>query len=674
MSRRLPLVAIVGAPNAGKSTLWNRLVTKGNFRKGHDLRATKATHGLKAFRPSALVSPMAGTTRDRLETVVELNDVPRFRLVDTGGVYGLDDVLSRKQKYRPTVDEDGIIVELDVSKKQEKKTAAPIERLVEEQVLKAVRGASVVLFMVDGKAGLSVTDERLAPVVRKIGNEPGPPSVLLVANKMDYDRTGERSGYMAEFYALGVGDPIGVSAKHGTGVVELLERIVEELPPPTAGVAHDDDNDDDDETVGEVGAQSVTVQYDWSPAGPTNASATDEEQVSALEDADEDADDAYDDLDESILADLADEYIDDEYLEAAERADAELDIEGRRVALAEAVHGVGLDDDDSTGGDPSSMASGSFFGILTSRNELKLAVVGRPNVGKSSLVNRLLGEPRMVVHHEAGTTRDSIAAPLEHKGMSLLVADTAGIRRPAQGGAEREDLDRMAVQRARQMIMSCHAALIVFDASVGLLRGDLQVADLVTKHQKSCVFLANKCDLIDEEERAQVGSSIHERLPMLGYAPVVTGSALHGDGIEEAMDLVAEAARWRSTRVPRKRLNELFQRAQVLRPLPYVKATKSARAGRMSVRYVLQAPTEAPTFVFHMNRAGELHPSDVRWLENTLRSQWAFTGTPLRFVFRTRETRARRMEDARTEYKRRKRVRTRDVKKRLEYLRSGGSL
>ena len=92
------------------------------------------------------------------------------------------------------MDEDGIIVELDVSKKQEKKTAAPIERLVEEQVLKAVRGASVVLFMVDGKAGLSVTDERLAPVVRKIGNEPGPPSVLLVANKMDYDRTGERSG------------------------------------------------------------------------------------------------------------------------------------------------------------------------------------------------------------------------------------------------------------------------------------------------------------------------------------------------------------------------------------------------------------------------------------------------------------------------------------------------
>ena len=230
----------------------------------------------------------------------------------------------------------------------------------------------------------------------------------------------------------------------------------------------------------------------------------------------------------------------------------------------------------------------------------------------------------------------------------------------------------MAVKRAQQMVMASHACLLVMDAAEGLTRGDLQIADLILKHQKSCIVLANKLDLLsDEDARAKLPDLLVDRLPMLRYAPVVPGSVLEGDGIEDAMALVLEAARWRGVRVPRRQLNELFARAQILRPLPYVKASKATQAGRLRIRYVLQAPTEAPTFVCHMNRSADLHTSDVQWIENTLRSQWAFTGTPLRLVFRTRETRARRQSQARKEYGRRRNARTRNVKRKMELLGGG---
>ena len=202
----------------------------------------------------------------------------------------------------------------------------------------------------------------------------------------------------------------------------------------------------------------------------------------------------------------------------------------------------------------------------------------------------------------------------------------------------------------------------------------MAIADLCIQHQKSCVLLGNKSDLLTPQQRELVPNNVADRLPMLWYAPVVVGSALKGEGLEEAMDLVAEAARWRAMRVPRRRLNDLFKRAQVssskkkqgsiaphtthhsllppqvLRPLPMIKApgghkskqAAAARAGRLRVKWVVQAPTEAPTFVFHMNRKGDLHPSDMRWLENTVRSQWAFTGTPLRMVLQVRDTRRKR--------------------------------
>lgn len=574
-----PLVAIVGAPNAGKSTLFNRLVGRGP--------------GLAAFRPRALVSPLAGTTRDRLESSVDWEGT-RFHLVDTGGVHGLDVALAGA---------------ISAAAATARGTAAPppVERLVEGQVLEAVAGASVVLFMVDALAGVTPSDERLTPLMRQLASRAGPPSVILVANKLDHDQASASVGFMGELWSLGLGEPLALSAYHGRGVDKLLARVAAELPPAAFDAANDEQPPAPDEHTLFLASRQLAGEVDC-----------------------------------SVDAEYADEYEDEE--------------------------AFGMNDVDSL--PLVAESAGAFFGGLG--KELKLAVVGRPNVGKSSLVNRLLGAPRMVVHHEAGTTRDAVSAPLEWHGSRLLVADTAGIRRPQAGGVHREELDRMAVAKARQMIMSCHAALLVYDAAEGLVRADMQarfqaaascpvfhapplvqhglraftqVADLIVEHGKSCVLLANKIDLLSDKERKALQANLASRLPMLAsYSPLVLGSALHGEGIEEAMDLVAEAARWRSTRVPRRRLNDLFRRAQLLRPLPMVRAKTAAQAGRLRVLYVLQAFTEAPTFVFHLNRHADLHPSDERWLVNTIRSQWAFAGTPIRIVLRVRDSRRRRRD------------------------------
>ena len=197
---RLPIVAIVGAPNAGKSTLFNRLSDPGP--------------GLNAFRPRALVSPMAGTTRDRLETIATWNG-SSFRVVDTGGVYHLDATLTAAA----AADRDRV----------------EMERLVQSQVLTAVRGASIVLFVVDAQAGLTPTDERLAPTLRRLVNSgEAAPTVLLTVNKVDHPHMAERCGFFGDFYSLGLGEPLPLSAYHGRGVAELLDRIVELLPPPAA--------------------------------------------------------------------------------------------------------------------------------------------------------------------------------------------------------------------------------------------------------------------------------------------------------------------------------------------------------------------------------------------------------------------------------------------------------
>ena len=509
-SSELPLLAIVGTPNTGKSTLFNRLVE----------------YAPRAMQSRALVSATAGTTRDRIDGVAEWEGV-RFRVQDTGGIFELD-----HENSEPSV----------------------LERAVAAQVDVAVSDAAVVLFTVDSKAGVTAGDELIARELRRVRGRGGA-AVLVGANKLD-DWT--RAYELAEFWSLGLGEPLGFSALHGAGTGELLNAVVE--------------------TMRERGAVAAAA-----PPAEAAVAAAD-----ALADAD------------------------------ALDADADADADAGALSVED-----------------------EHFGPL------KVAVVGRPNVGKSSLLNAVLGEERVVVHEAAGTTRDSIATPLTWRGESLQLADTAGIRKRSAGGASREELDVMSVYKARETVRRAHVALLVFDAKEGMRRQDLAIADHVIEHHKSCVLVANKVDLLDAREREALDDHVREKLPMLRYAPIVHASATSGEGVDEAFDLALAAGKWRRERIPRIRLEELYQRATLLKPLPLVKNTGGKNRGALKIRSVAQSDTETPTFVFHLNRDAELHPSRMKWLENVIRQHYPFTATPLRLVLRGPKLREARFRKAR---------------------------
>ena len=326
---RHPLVAIVGAPNAGKSTLFNRLVEKGP--------------GLAAFRPRALVSPMAGTTRDRLESTVEWNDTT-FRLVDTGGVHQLDETLATAAA--------AAAVGGDVA----------IERLVESQVLTAVRGASVVLFVVDAVAGVTLSDERLAPLMRKLASRPGPPHVLLAVNKVDHERVAERCGFFADFWTLGIGEPHPFSAYHGRGVEALLEALHECLPPPA------EEEEEAEEEEGPI-ERPIDATPDW----VVQAAAKQAEVAAVAAGVDEtDAEAAAEAAAEEAAVEeaAAEKAAADEYYYAYEEYEGE-----EAVESASSEPGAG-----SSAGRSESFFDEERGDFFAPPHELKLAVVGRPNV------------------------------------------------------------------------------------------------------------------------------------------------------------------------------------------------------------------------------------------------------------------------------------------------------
>ena len=387
----LPIVAIVGAPNAGKSTLFNRLSDPGP--------------GLNAFRPRALVSPMAGTTRDRLETIATWNG-SSFRVVDTGGVYHLDATLTAAA----AADRDRV----------------EMERLVQSQVLTAVRGASIVLFVVDAQAGLTPTDERLAPTLRRLVNSgEAAPTVLLTVNKVDHPHMAERCGFFGDFYSLGLGEPLPLSAYHGRGVAELLDRIVELLPPPAATA----DARVPYRRMGTAGGEEAV------DGGEAAAAALDDDAALDGEGAVDDEGALDKDTDAAAIqaaVDLADELADEEYyyydevddvglgaadddaksrsavisghqrsseafegavagVVAEEEEEEEEESAGGRVArrarMAEFSEPGGVPAwqrlaalDAAASGDAEAEAGG-FYGTTV---ELKLAVIGRPHVDKSS--------------------------------------------------------------------------------------------------------------------------------------------------------------------------------------------------------------------------------------------------------------------------------------------------
>ena len=434
----VPVVALVGRPNVGKSALFNRMVG----------------------RRQALVEEIPGTTRDRLYgDVVHRNE--RFRLIDTGG--------------------------LDLDAEGEFST------VIRRQIQRAVEEAAVLLFVVDTKDGVLPSDDEVASLLRR-AEKP----VFLLANKVDNEA---RRDDVLQFYELGLGDPIAVSAQHGLGILDVLDRVLEALPP--------------------------------SP-----------------------------------------------------------DAEPEQAA--------------------------------------RLAIVGRPNVGKSLLMNAILGEERVIVSEVPGTTRDAIDTRLELDGRPLVLVDTAGLRRPGKVGA---GVEHHATLRARHALERAHTALVVFDASEGLTAQDVHIVGFAIKARTGVVVVANKWDLMSGESPDAFERGVRRKLKFAPWVSFRIASALEGSGIAPLMTEAVRVCDERHRRIDTGPLNALIQRAVADQEPPIVKNR------RLKVFYASQPGIAPPTFVIFVNDAKLVHFSYRRYLENVIRRRFGFDGVTLRLQFRSRRER-----------------------------------
>ncbi|MBF7082011.1 ribosome biogenesis GTPase Der [Desulfallas sp. Bu1-1] len=434
-----PIVAIVGRPNVGKSTLFNRIV-------GGQV---------------AIVEDVPGVTRDRLYQDAEWSG-RKFTLVDTGGL-----------DYR----EDGEIVSH-----------------VRKQAEIAIAEADLVLFVVDARAGLTGTDEDVARVLRR-SDKP----ILLVANKVEhFDRVHE----LYEFFGLGLGDPVPVSAAQGMNTGELLDLIVQKLPP-----AAEEDEDDD---------------------------------------------------------------------------------------------------------------------------VVKIAVIGRPNVGKSSLVNAILGEQRVIVSDVPGTTRDAIDTCITRRDKKYLIIDTAGIRRRSKIDLPTE---KYSVIRSLRAVDRSDVVLVLIDAVEKLTEQDKRIAGYAHEKGRGSILVVNKWDLVEKDDRTanRYIEELRDGLGFMQYAPVLFVSALTGQRVQRVLELVDYVSEQQNMRISTANLNDLIRECVLHNPPPQEKGR------RMKIFYATQAGVKPPTFFLFVNEPELMHFSYLRYLENQLRSAYGFEGTPIRILTRRRE-------------------------------------
>ncbi len=453
-------VAIIGRPNVGKSTLFNRLVGK----------------------RLALVDDTPGVTRDWREGEGRIASL-RFRVIDTAG---LEDA-----------PEDSL--------------AGRMRRQTEQ----ALRAADVALFLLDARAGVTPMDEHFADLLRK---ESVP--VILVANKCE-GKAGEPG--LFEAFALGLGEPVPVSAEHGEGMGDLFEAL---LP----------------------------------------------------------------------------------HAEAAESRDALLADE-----VAELADGEGLDEEEEE-----------------DRGPLQLAIVGRPNVGKSTLINRLLGEERLLTGPEAGITRDSIAVDWSFQGRPVKLVDTAGLRRRARINEKLEKLSGSDTMRA---IRFAQVVVVMLDAEMMLEKQDLTIARQVVEEGRGLIIAANKWDIVKNPKQTlkALQEKLEITLPQVRGVPVVTISALEGRNLDRLLGTVFDLYDlWRS-RISTAKLNDWLSAMTDAHPPPMV-------AGRrIRLRYATQVKTRPPTFAIWCSRGSELPDSYTRYLVNGMREDFGLEGVPLRILLRKTE-------------------------------------
>ncbi len=447
-----PVVALVGRPNVGKSTLFNRLV-------GERL---------------AIVDDTPGTTRDRILAESDWNGI-YFDVIDTGGIdptHGGDTPLS-------TGSADFI---LDIK----------------SQAQVAIEECDAVLFLTDGGSGPTPPDREVAEILRrsqkKLEDGSFYPPIYLVVNKCDNE---DRRNAASEFYELGLGEPLPISAVHGANVGDLLDKLVEAFP----------------------------------------------------------------------------------------ETDAESD------------------------------------------DSVKISIVGKPNAGKSSLLNKITGEERAIVSSIAGTTRDAVDTQFEYEGVPLTLIDTAGIRKR---GKIDSGVERYSVVRAHKAIERADVALLLIDAESGITAQDLHIAGYILDAWKSTVVLVNKWDTIEKDSYTMnyYTEKILQELNFMPYVPLLFISAKTGQRVDKVLPLALKVQEARLTRIPTSKLNNILRDAQDAHPPPL----QSGK--RLKIYYATQVRTDPPTFLIYVNNPKLMHFTYRRFLENRIRAAYEFLGTPIRVVLK----------------------------------------
>ncbi|MCL2222613.1 MAG: ribosome biogenesis GTPase Der [Oscillospiraceae bacterium] len=436
-----PLVAIVGRPNVGKSTLFNRL----------------------AGKRLSIVEDTPGVTRDRLYAKTDWNG-RKFDIVDTGGI-------------EPKADSEILV-------------------FMREQAMLAIEMADVIVLVTDFTTGVTASDEEVARMLNKAGKP-----IVLAVNKMD--SIGPVHPDIYEFYSLGLGEPIALSAVHGHGTGDLLDACVALFAEPSG--------DDEDET----------------------------------------------------------------------------DI-------------------------------------------IRVAIIGKPNAGKSSLVNKILGEERVIVSDKAGTTRDAVDTPFENEHGKYVFIDTAGLRRKSKIDTR---IEKYSVLRAQIAIERADVCIILIDAQEGVTEQDTKVAGLAHEAGKASIITINKWDLIEKETNTmeQMRSEVMRDLSYMTYAPTLFISALTGKRVDKLFEMINFVSEQASMRITTGTLNSVLADATMRVQPP------TDRGRRLKVFYMTQAGIKPPTFICFCNDSELFHFSYLRYLENQIRSVFGLKGTPIRMIVRERE-------------------------------------
>lgn len=431
-----PVIAIVGRPNVGKSTLFNRL----------------------AGERIAIVEDKPGITRDRIYSSSEWLD-RKFHIIDTGGIeVGSDDEILLR---------------------------------IREQAELAMYEAHVIIFMVDGRDGLTAADREVAELLFR-SRKP----VVLAVNKLDNPHMLDER---YDFYELGLGDPIPISAGHGIGIGDLLDEAAKHFPSE--------------------------VEEEYSP------------------------------------------------------------------------------------------------------DTIKFAIIGRPNVGKSSLVNAILGEERVLVSEVAGTTRDAIDTPFTRDDQEYVIIDTAGMRKR---GKVYETTEKYSVLRALRAIEGCDVAILVINGEEGIIEQDKRIVGYALEEGRAIIIVVNKWDVVEKDDKTahRFEQQIRKEFPFMPWAPVLFVSAKTKQRVPKILDAVLKVADNHALRIPTSTVNSVIEDAIMMTPPP------TDKGRRLRIKYSTQVTVKPPSFAIFVNDPEMMHFSYERFLENRLRDAFGFEGTPIRLFIR----------------------------------------